>query len=152
LPVFCPLAILVSRFFQQVIARGSAQVLHRGCVGLLVAAIGGILAAVISRVIVDNPIVALVVPRAFAGAGVLLLGVAGALALIRRNALERSFAVLLVTMLAVQVIAISGRGVAAQYRPLGMTLRRHAAPDDQVVQYHHYVQGITFYARRRSIM
>jgi hypothetical protein len=83
---------------------------------------------------------------------VLLIGVAWALALVGRAALQPSLTVLLFTMLAVQAIAIDGRGVAAQYRPLGVALRRHAGADDLVVQYRHYVQGITFYARRRAIM
>ena len=67
----------------------------------------------------------------------------------RRNALQASLAALLLGMLAFQIIVITGRGIATQYRPLGLVIRRQAAPQDQIVLYQHYTQGIPFYARRR---
>ena len=50
------------------------------------------------------------------------------------------------------MVAISGRGVAADFRYLGLTLRTQVRPGDDVVTYLHFVQAIPFYGQRRTTM
>jgi 4-amino-4-deoxy-L-arabinose transferase-like glycosyltransferase len=152
LPIFCPLAVLMARFFQCVLDRHEVNLLRSGCIALLGVAGVSLAAALVSAEVIDAPLMPMILPRAYAGAGVLVLASIAALILLRRSAVQPGFAVLLFGMLAVQMVAISGRGIAAQYRPLGLTIRQQAAAQDLVVIYRHYVQGITFYARRRAIM
>jgi 4-amino-4-deoxy-L-arabinose transferase-like glycosyltransferase len=152
LPIFCPLAVLLGRFFAQILDRRDVHALRSGCIGLLGFAVAALVAAVISGEVIDARLMPLVLPRAYAGAGIMALASVAALLLLRRSALQPGFAVLLFGMLAVQLVAISGRGVAAQYRPLGLVIDEQAAPQDLLVVYRHYVQGITFYTRRRSIV
>lgn len=150
LPMFCPLAILAARFFHDVIIR-RRDILGRACIGLLVLAIAMAVAAVITGEVVDVPEVSLIVPRMYLGAAILgLTALAGTL-LIRRQRFQASFAALVLGTLAVQVVAMSARAVAPEYRELGLAIRRQARPEDLVVSYHHYVQAITFYARRRIV-
>jgi len=152
LPMFCPLAILVARFLHDVIAGAGGHLLRRGYVAVLTFAAGVVLAGMIANIVVDDPLMEVIAPRVYAGGAALMIGAGAALVLIRRGAPQPSFAVLLFAMLAVEAIAMSGREAAAEFRPLGRFVLRHATPDDQVVQYRHYVQGITFYGRRRTIM
>ncbi len=150
LPMFCPLAILAAGFFHDVIIR-RRDILDRACIGLLVLAIAMAVAAVITGEVVDMPEVGLIVPRMYLGASILgLTALAGTL-LIRRQRFQASFAALVLGTLAVQLVAMSGRAVAPEYRELGLAIRRQARPEDLVVSYHHYVQAITFYARRRIV-
>jgi 4-amino-4-deoxy-L-arabinose transferase-like glycosyltransferase len=152
LPMFCPLAILAARFFQRVLEEGQVQVLARGCVALLVLAILAALGGAVAGAVVDLPQAGLIVPRTYVGACI-VAGFAGtALVLVRRQACQASFVVLLLGMLALQAVAISGREVVPQYRALGMAIRQQAQPQDQVILYHHYVQGIPFYAERRVVV
>jgi 4-amino-4-deoxy-L-arabinose transferase-like glycosyltransferase len=152
LPMFCPLAILAARFFQRVLKDGQVQVLARGCVALLVLAILAALGGAVAGAVVDLPQAGLIVPRTYVGACI-VAGFAGtALVLVRRQACQASFVVLLLGMLALQAVAISGREVVPQYRALGMAIRQQAQPQDQVILYHHYVQGIPFYAERRVVV
>jgi 4-amino-4-deoxy-L-arabinose transferase-like glycosyltransferase len=152
LPVFCPLAILAARFFEGVIASERTDVWRRGTLTMLAFAAVTLLGAVITGTVVDTWQVAAILPALYIGG--VLLGVAAlaALFLLRRRGPQACFATLLLGMLALQVVAISGRGVAAEYRPLGRAIRAQARPDDDVVTYVHYVQAIPFYGRRRTIM
>jgi hypothetical protein len=61
-------------------------------------------------------------------------------------------AVLVLGMLVVEMVAISGRGMRAHYRRLGVTIHQQARPQDLVILYNHYVQGVPFYARRRAVV
>jgi len=152
LPMFCPLAVLAGRFFDRLIRDGDAAVLRRGNRGLLIAAGLVLVAAFVTAQVSDNWRVGVIVPRAYGGAALLATVAAWALRCVRRNALAASLAPLLFGMLVVQLVAISGRQVAAQYRPLGLVVRAHAQPDDLVIDYRHYIQGVTFYGQRRTIM
>ncbi len=152
LPMFSPLAILAARFFERVIVTRRTDVLHRGTLILLVFALVMILGAAISGEVVDAWQLGAILPALYRGG--LLLGAAAlvALVLLRWQGPQACFATLLLGMLALQVIAISGRGVAAEYRPLGIAIRAQARPDDAVVTYRHYVQAIPFYSHRRTVM
>jgi 4-amino-4-deoxy-L-arabinose transferase-like glycosyltransferase len=152
LPMFCPLAILAARFFQRILEEGQVQVLVRGCVALLVLAILAALGGAVAGAVVDLPQAGLIVPRTYIGACI-VAGFAGtALVLVRRQACQASLVALLLGMLALQAVAISGREVVPQYRALGMAIRQQAQPQDQVILYHHYVQGIPFYSERRVVV
>jgi len=61
-------------------------------------------------------------------------------------------ATLVAGMLALQLTAISARGAAPAYRELGAVIRRQARADDLVINYRHYVQGITYYGEHRVTM
>ncbi len=152
LPMFCPLAILAARFFERVITDGRTEVLRRGTLIVLVLAVITVLGAAITGEVVDAWQVDALLPALYAGG--VLLGVTAvvALALLRRRGPLACFATLLLGMLGLQVVAIAGRGVAAEYRPLGRAIRAQARPEDEIVTYVHYVQGIPFYGHRRTIM
>ena len=152
LPMFCPLAILAGRFFERVVGTGRTDVLRRGTLTLLGLALVMLLGAAISREVVDARQIDVILPALYAGG--LLLGATAlvAVVLLRRRRLQACFATLVLGMLALQVVAISGRGVAAEYRPLGLAIRAQARPDDEVITYRHYVQAIPFYSHRRTVM
>ncbi|MFQ5665917.1 MAG: phospholipid carrier-dependent glycosyltransferase [Candidatus Binatia bacterium] len=150
LPMFCPLAILGARFFRHVVASRHTALLRRCGVMFLVVAGGAVLGGAITSALVAHWRVELIVPRLYAGAAVLAAAGGLSLLLLRQAACtgrtQRSLAVLVLGILALQVVAISGRGVAAEYRSLGLAIRQQAGPADEVVLYHHYTQGITYYA------
>lgn len=152
LPMFCPLALLAARFFEQVIASHRASVLRRGCVALAVVAVVLLIGTAVTGVVVDDLLVRALLRHLYAGALVLGAAAGVALLLARRDALEATFATFVAGMLLLQAVAISGRGIAAQYRPLGLAIRAQAQPGDLVASYRHYVQGIPFYTQRRVIM
>ncbi len=157
LPMFYPLAVLGARFFEQLIAGRQRSVLVRGAVIILVVAVLVAVGTLVTNEVVDAWQVALIVPQLWLGAGILAVASCTALALMRSRTpsvarLQAGFATMLAGTLALQLVAISGRGVTAQYRPLGLVLRRQARPEDQIVVYIHYVQGVTFYSQRRTIM
>jgi 4-amino-4-deoxy-L-arabinose transferase-like glycosyltransferase len=152
LPIFCPLAILAARFFERVFEERQYRILIRGCVALLVFAAVTAVAGAVAEMLLDQPQVAIIVPRAYAGACVIALAASAALILVRRGAHQGGLAALVLGVLALEVVTISGRGMVADYRDLGVTIREQARPQDLVVLYNHYVQGIPFYARRRAIV
>ncbi|MFI5395849.1 MAG: phospholipid carrier-dependent glycosyltransferase [Candidatus Binatia bacterium] len=152
LPMFCPLAILAARIFQRVLAEGHAQVLVRGCVALIILAIVAALGGVVAGAVVDLPEVGLIVPRTYVGACVIAGFAAAALIAVRRHAYQAGFVMLLLGMLVLQLVAISGREVVPQYRSLGRAIRNQLRPQDQVILYNHYVQGIPFYSGRRAVV
>jgi 4-amino-4-deoxy-L-arabinose transferase-like glycosyltransferase len=152
LPMFCPLAILAARFFHRLIADGRTDVLRRGTVMVLALAVATVLGAVITGEVVDAWQVAVLLPALYGGG--VLLGVTAivALALLRRRGPAACFATLLLGMLGLQVVAITGRGFAAEYRTLGLAVHAQVKADDEIVTYVHYVQAIPFYGHRRTIM
>ncbi len=152
LPLFCPLAIMTACFFQRIVAEQRAEALSRGSVALVVLAVATVVGAVITGRVVHEWRVAVIVPRLYVGA--VVLGATGLVAgrVARQRAVWESFVVLFFGMLALQIAALSGRGAAEEYRDLGEVIRQQARPDDVVINYRHYVQAITFYGRRRTIM
>jgi 4-amino-4-deoxy-L-arabinose transferase-like glycosyltransferase len=152
LPMFCPLAVLVARLLQEIVARGRDQVLRRGYVAVLVLGIAMIPGALVTAEVADRWRVPLIVERMYIGSVILTAAASAALVLLRRARPQASLAALVIGMLVLQVVAISGRGVAWEFRPLGIAIRQQALPGDLVVSYRQYVQGIPFYARRRVVM
>ncbi len=152
LPMFCPLAILAARFFKRVVAEGDSRALRRGTAALLGFVLIAAFAGVVAGAVVDLPQTAVILPRLYVGVVILSVTFGTALLLLRRRAYQPSLLVIFVGMLIVQLIAISGRTVAEQYPALGMAIRQQARPEDQVILYNHYVQGIPFYAGRRVVV
>jgi len=152
LPMFCPLAILLARFFRSVIVRNDTPILVRGGVAMLVLAVAALIGAVIAPAVVDDPAVEQVVPSIYASAVVIALTAAGALIAVRRRNPQTAFAILLMGVLVLQGVAFTARRAATQYRSIALTIGRLAQPQDQVVHYRQYVLGINFYARRRVVL
>jgi 4-amino-4-deoxy-L-arabinose transferase-like glycosyltransferase len=152
LPMFCPLAILLARFFRSVIDRHDAAILQRGGIAVLVLGVVALLGAAVAPFVVNDPQVGQVVPSIYAAGVVLVLTGVGALVAVARRNLQVAFAVVLMGVLVLQGVAFTARRVATQYRPLGLTIRRLARPEDQVVSYRQYVVGVNFYARHRVIL
>jgi 4-amino-4-deoxy-L-arabinose transferase-like glycosyltransferase len=152
LPMFCPLAVLAGRFVQQAVEGNGAIVIRRLCVVLLGVAGAALLAALIAAEVVDAWEMHIILPRASVGAAVVAVGALLALRWLRRADAQASLAILVCTLLAFQMVVISGRDIGREYRPLGRAIRAQAAPQDHVVTYLHYVQGIPFYAQRRTVM
>ncbi len=152
LPMFCPVAILLARFFRSVIDHNDTLILVRGSIAMLVLAGTALIGAVIAPAVVDDPAVRQVVPSIYATAVVLALTAASALLAVRRRKLQSAFGILLMGVLVLQGVAFTARRVATQYRSMGMTIGRLAQPQDLVVHYRQYVLGINFYARRRVVL
>ncbi len=152
LPMFCPLAILAARFFEQVIAKGGADVMRRGVFFVLTLAAVTLLAAAIAGEVVEARQVGVVLRSAYVGGPLLAVTGVVALILLRRVGAQACFATLLLGVLGLQIAAITGRGVAPDFRRLGLAIRAQARPGDDVITYLHYVQAIPFYSRRRTTM
>ncbi len=152
LPLFCPLAILVARFLRDLFETEPRTVLHRSAVALLVLAGITAIGGTVAQAIVEQPEMSVIGGRIYVGAAVIAATAVAALVLVRRRRYQASVAAVVLGMLVLQLIAISGRAVVAEYRHLGLTVRQQARPQDLVIVYNHYVQGIPFYARRRVVM
>jgi 4-amino-4-deoxy-L-arabinose transferase-like glycosyltransferase len=152
LPMFCPLAILAARFFKRVVEEEQARVLRGGATALLIFAAVAVLAGVVVGAVVDRPQVAVILPRIYLGGVVLAVMTGTILILLQRRVYQANLVMMFVGMLVLQLIAISGRTVTEQYPALGMAIRQQARPQDQVILYNHYVQGIPFYAGRRVVV
>ena len=152
LPMFCPVALLLARFFRSVIDRNDTPVLVRGCIALLVLAAAVFIGAVIAPEVVDDPAMGQVMPSVYATAVVLTLTAASALLVVRHGNPQTAFAILLMGILVLQGVAFTARRVATEYRSMGMTIGRLAQPQDLIVHYRQYVLGINFYARRRVVL
>jgi len=152
LPIFCPLAILAARFFERVLEEKQHCILIRGCVALLVFAAVTALGGAVAVTLLDQPEVAIIIPRVYAGACVIALTAGAALILLQRRSPQAGLAVLVLGMLVLEMVAISGRGMRPHYRRLGVTIHQQARPQDLVILYNHYVQGVPFYARRRAVV
>jgi len=153
LPLFSPLALLAARAFHSIVVGHRIDLMRRGCVGLLVFAVAAAVGAAVAAEVLDQPEVGLIVPRVYAGTGMLAVSAGIALALVRRHErMQVGFVVLLFAMLAIQIVAISARDVAVDFRSFGRAIGAQARPQDLIISYRHYVQGILFYARRRMVM
>ena len=157
LPMFCPLAILAARFFEHEIGHGRASAIRRGALVLLVIGMILLIAAIVAGEIVDLWHMQIILPRAYAGALVLLLAGLVALRQVQRGGkdpqrLQGAVVTLAIGTLALQMVIISGREVARHDRPIGLAIRAQAAPEDLAILYRHYSHTIVFYAQRRFVL
>ncbi len=152
LPAMPPLAILAARAIAAAFAQGRTAPLSRLAWLFLV---GGPVLSLCGALVPHlsthwrTPLLA---PYLIAG-GVPLV----ATGWLTRRALQRgrpyaALAVLALGWCAVFAVAVSGRGVANDYRALGLAARAAMAPEDRLVLYRRLVHGIGFYAGRRTIM
>ncbi|MFN8627907.1 MAG: glycosyltransferase family 39 protein [Candidatus Binatia bacterium] len=152
LPMFCPMAILLARFFKHMVEKDDAVVLRRGAATLLALVAIAVLAGIVAGIVIDRPQIGVILPRLYVGMAALAVTLGIALVALRRGAHQASVLILFVGMLLLQPIAISGRTMVAHYPLLGLAIREQARPEDQVILYNHYVQGIPFYAGRRFVV
>jgi 4-amino-4-deoxy-L-arabinose transferase-like glycosyltransferase len=152
LPMFCPLALLAARFLEHGIVAQRATVLRRGCIAFALMAVVVLIGAVVTDLLVDDLRVRGLLIHIYAGGFVMGLTAASAWLSLRRDALQATVAAVAFGMLVLQAVAMSGRGIATEFRPLGLAIRAQARPEDLVAAYHRYVQGIPFYAQRRLVM
>lgn len=156
LPVFPPLALLAGRFVDVSIAHEDRRVFRRTAILLAVIGAACLIAAVFTGLFIRHHHAGIIATRLFAGAAV--LGTMSAAALYQlslpttRRGLASVLLTLVVGMLALQLVAISGRNAGQHYESLARTIGAQATPQDLVILYRHYTQGIAFYARRRVVM
>jgi 4-amino-4-deoxy-L-arabinose transferase-like glycosyltransferase/peptidoglycan/xylan/chitin deacetylase (PgdA/CDA1 family) len=152
LPAVPPVAILTARTIELGLAGGRAAGLSRvGWLLLIGGPVMGLCGAILPLV-VDNWRMPLVAPYLFAGGAV--FAITGWL--VRRVVCGgrpyAALAALAVGWLAVLAVAVTGRGLANNYRTLGLAARAAIGPEDRLATYNHFVEGIPFYAERRTIM
>jgi 4-amino-4-deoxy-L-arabinose transferase-like glycosyltransferase len=152
LPMFCPLALLAARFFEGHITARRTTVWRRGSVWFAVFAVVLLVGAVATGFLIDDLGVRGLLPQVYAGAVVMGVSAASVWFCVRRDALQAAVAAVACGTLVLQAIAMSGRGVATEFRPLGLAIRAQARPEDLVAAYRRYTQGIPFYAQRRLVM
>jgi len=150
-PMLCPLAVLMARILYHLIHhRRGTELRYCYWIVLLIGAVAAVGGALTPLVIDDWVVVD--VARHLIPSGCVLMAAAGATLWLSRN--DRplaALAVLWLGMMITQMIVISGRTVAENYPRLGDAVRTYARPEDLVVSYGHYVQGLTFYGRRRVV-
>ena len=152
LPALPPLAILAARAFLWGIERGRTAGLARAAWLLL---IGGPilgLVAVILPWVSHHFRTPLMVPYLYAGA--LPLSLAG-FATLRLLAARRPYAALIALAagwMLIMVVAVAGRGVANEYRTLGLAARAAMQPGDRLVLYQNFVQSMVYNSGERWVM
>ena len=161
LPALPPLALLCARALQRIVA-GNAPFASR--LGVFFTYLGWAMAAggvgVGSAVLLQradlvhvDPELAQILTRIvvplFAGGGAMVL--TGWL-LGRSESAPRGLAIAAGGWLVLMCAAMAGRDATTSYRALGRAIHANIQPTDQVVIYHHYVQGIPLYSERRAVL
>jgi len=152
LPMFCPTAILLARFFRSVVEDDDLPALVRGCVFVLLLGAAALVGAAIAPLVTHDPQVPGIIPSIVDAGIVLVLTAMSALAGVRRRHARTALAILLLGVLMLQAVAFTARRAATQYRAMGSAIRRLAHPEDLVVSYRQYVLGVNFYARHRVVL
>ncbi len=157
LPAFPPLALLTARALQVVLAQvvpaqvGPTEDVPLGRrMGMVFTFLGWtmVIGGGVAGLLQVDPIVPRILPSLCVG-GVVMV-VAGGLAQ-RAHTPQRALTVIAVGWSLLLCAAIAGRDVTNSYRELGRVIHAQAGPDDQIVIYHHYVQGMPFYTERRVV-
>ena len=152
LPMFCPLAVLMAVFLRDVVAGGEVGAVRRACLTMAVVACVGLIGVPVAARLVPRPEFASVAPWICLAAAMLGAGAVAGMAYARRGRLVASLLALAVGVLAAQGAAVPARALGRDFRSMGLLIRAQAQPDDLVVIYRSYVQGIAFYARRRTVL
>ncbi len=151
LPMLPPTALLLGRAFHTLLKQPT-RILFAGGVGVISCALLMLVAAVGVREFVDDPNAGLIVSRLAIGAWPLLFAGALSVKLANQGKQDTALALLVGAVLSLQLVLISGRGLAQCYKPLGVAIHAQARPDDLVVSYRHFTQAIPLYSQRRTIM
>lgn len=152
LPAIPPLAILTARALLLGVARMRTAGLSRLAFGCLFGGPVLGLCGALLPLFIDHWRMGAVAPYLLAGGPLVIAtgwGMRRALAGGRSLA---ALAVLSVGWMAVFFLAVSGRGVANNYRDLGLAVRAAARPEDRVALFGSFTQGIGFYSARRVVM
>jgi 4-amino-4-deoxy-L-arabinose transferase-like glycosyltransferase len=152
LPALPPIAILLARVYEQLLAQEPDRLSRRASVCL---AAGASLLALVAVAFFEsraNLRLARLAPLLAAGSPVLLCGAW----LLRRpgvrGAAAMVFGTLAAVMLGLLVVAEHGRDLVRSYARLGATAAAHARPGDELVIYGGYLAGVGFYARREAVV
>ena len=146
-PALPPVALLTARALRDVVAAEAPLGSRLGWPLLVLG--GGMLIGGVVVLFLKIPLSLSLSPYLWAGGLVLL---AGGWWMHRSRATQRALAIGMVSTLALLSVVIAARDVTRSYRELGLAIRAHAGPDDQILIYRHYVQGIPLYTERRAIM
>ncbi|HVM97393.1 MAG TPA: phospholipid carrier-dependent glycosyltransferase [Candidatus Acidoferrales bacterium] len=158
LPVFPPLALLAARFIALLIQRDELGAFRRSARLFQGMAAALVVGGVVSVFFVEKYQSWIVIPRLMVGAAILALSSRFILRDVSRQDIPpqrrsmRAFVAIVVTILALQTVALSGRSAGQHYEQIGRTIGAEAKPDDTVVVYGHYTQGIPYYSKRRVVM
>ena len=152
LPMFCPLAVLMGAVLRDLLARGEGRALQRAYAITLAIAAVGVLGVPVAAALVRHPGFSAVAGWICAATALFGAGAAAAITCVRRGRLAASLLVLAIGVLGAQGAAIPARALGREHRAMGLLIREQARPDDLVVIYRSYVQGIAFYARRRTVL
>lgn len=152
LPAMPPFAVILARMYLRSLAEGRTAFLRRGLVLLLVLGVVVSLAAALGKFFVNNPVVVQLQPYLF-GAG-LTLALAALLmrTALRKRRADTALMVMIAGTMLFLAVCMSGRGVAREYRDLGLAAGRLMRPGDRLAVYIHYVQGLVLYSRQRVIL
>lgn len=152
LPALPPLAILAARAVLWAIGRGRTAGLARAAWVLLVA--GPILGIVAAALPYANSHfrVPLVVPYLFAGAVPLALAGFVTLRLLAARRPHAALVALAAGWMLLFAVTVAGRGVANEYRSLGLAARAAMRPGDRLVLFLNFVQSMVYYSGTRWVM
>ncbi len=152
LPAMPPLAILAARALVLGVAEGRAAGLRRLAVLFMIAAPLLSLCGVILPRVGSHFRLPLMAPYFLAGGPVLLVTGWCIRAALQRRRLHLALAAVAIGWLAGFAVAVAGRGVANDYRSIGLAARAAMLPQDRLALYGNFVQSIGFYSTRRPIM
>lgn len=150
-PMFPPVALLMARAFQVALKRPT-RVLFWGGIAAVSCALLMLVGAIGVREFVDDPNGALIASRLAIGTWPMLLAGALTIRLANQGKQDKAFAFLVGAVLSLQLVVISGREAARNYKPLGLAIRAQARADDLVVSYRHFTQAIPLYSQHRTVL
>lgn len=152
LPALPPFAILGARALWWGLERGRHTGLARAAWLLLIGGpILGLVAALLPW-IDDHYRVPLLVPYLFAGAAPLALTGWATLRLLGGGRPQAALVAFGAGWLLVFAVAVAGRGVANEYRALGLAAVANMRPGDRLVLYQNFVHSVLYASGRRWVM
>lgn len=152
LPALPPVAILGARALLWGVERGRTAGLARAAWLLLIGGpILGLVAAILPLVD-DHFRVPLIVPYLFAGALPVAFTGWATLRLLSRGRPQAALVAFGAGWLLMFAVAVAGRGVANEYKQLGLAARAAMRPGDRLVLYHNFVHSMVYYSQQRWVM
>jgi hypothetical protein len=152
LPAMPAIAILAARALVLGVAAGRAAGVARLAVLLMLGGPVLSLCGVILPRVGSHFRLPLMAPYFIAGGPVLLATGWCMRTALQRRRLPLALATLTIGWVAAFAVAVAGRGVANEYRGIGLAARAAMRPDDRLALYGNFVQSIGFYSTHRPIM
>ncbi len=150
-PLFPPAAVLLAIGVLGQLRRGQGRGLRLAAWALRALAVGCAIATLVVPLAWSDDRAPMLSVRLLLGALVFGGGGAWMMKLLDRCRLRDALLLLCATTALFLAIAISGRGVATNYRRLARVAAAAAGPDDVMLSYAQYVQGLPFYTGRRVV-